>query len=322
VSNARIGSLIGATWLIGLGIVFLAQGATSLPWSQAWPLFVILVGVAMLVSALLRRSWEYGGAWSFTWPVVWIVVGSLLLASTTGTIGTGPGDLIAEYWPWALVVLGVWFVIGAFVPGGRPVTETLALPLDDASDAWVRIGYGAGNLTVGPAAAGRLVDGTCEGGVIARATGPGRVDLTQDTRSGLPWLDHPSRWTVGITAEVPLDLKVDAGASRTELDLGEMRLRSLDLHTGASETLVRLPKAAGTSRVTANSGAASLTFEVPVGVAARITTRMALGSTRIDEARFPRSANGFESPDFTTAANRVEIDVRGGVGSLRVTGAT
>jgi len=321
VSNARTGSLIGATWLIGLGIVFLVQRAADLAWSQAWPMFLILVGVAGFVSAVIRRRWDYAGLWAFTWPVAWIVVGSLLLASTTGTIGTGPGDLISEYWPWALVILGVWFIIGAFLPSGRRQTETLAIPLAGASEAAIRIGYGAGTLVVGAAAPGQLADGSCLGGVITRSAGAGRLELTQDTRYGLPWLDHPSRWTIGVTTEVPLDLKVDAGASRTVLDLGDVRLRSLDLHTGASDTRVRLPKAAGMTLVKAQAGAASLAIEVPVGVAARIRSRMALGSAQIDLTRFPATSNGYESPDYTTAANRVEIDVNGGVGSLRVTGS-
>jgi hypothetical protein len=322
VSTTRSGSMIGATWLIGLGIVFLVQRAADLPWSQAWPMFAILVGVAGFVSTVINRRWDHSGLWAFTWPIAWIVVGSVLLASTTGAIGTGPGDLISQYWPWLLIVLGVWFVIGAFLPSGRGMTETLAVPLDGATDASVRIRFGAGTLTVGPAAAGQLVDGICEGGVLTRATGRGRIELSQDTRYGLPWFDHPSRWTIGISTEVPVDLAVDAGASRATLDLSEVRLRSLDLHTGASETRVRLPRAAGSTTVTANAGAASVTFEVPDGVAARIRTRMALGSAQIDQARFPATAAGYESLGFATAGNKVEIDVQGGVGSFRVTGGS
>ena len=155
-----------------------------------------------------------------------------------------------------------------------------------------------------------------------KSHGPGRLELSQDTRYGLPWIERSSRWTVGVTVEVPLDLKVNAGASRTILDLSDVRLRSLDLQTGASETRVRLPKAAGSTTVKAQSGAASLTLEVPPGVAARIRTRMALGSTQIDQARFPASGNGYESTDYATAENRVEIDVQGGVGSLRVIGGS
>ena len=320
MSDTRTGPLIGATWLIGLGIVFLVQRAADLAWSQAWPMFVILIGVAMFVTAIIRRRWEYGGLWSFTWPVAWIVVGSVLLASTTGTIGTQPAELITTYWPWALVILGIWFLIGAFVPSGRRPTEALSVPLDGATDAAVKIRYGAGELVVGPAAPGQLVDGTCQGGVITRAAGRGRVDLGQDTRYHLPWFEHSSRWTIGVTTEVPLDLRVDVGASRTQLDLAGTRLRSLDLHAGASEARVRLPRKAGLSRVTANAGAASLTFEVPTGVAARIRTRMALGSAQIDQTRFPPTVGGYESPDFASATDRVEIDVQGGVGSLRIVG--
>ena len=225
MTSNRTGSLTAATWLIGLGIVFLVQRAADLSWSQAWPLFLILIGVASFVTTILHRRYEFGGLWAFTWPVAWIVVGSILLASTTGAIGTEPGQLIADYWPWALVILGIWFVIGAFVPSGRRLAETLQLPLAGATQASVRISYGAGNLAIGTAAAGQLVDGTFQGGVIHRTTGAGAIELSQDTRYGMPWLEHPSRWTVGLTGEVPLDLKVDAGASKAVLDLGGLRLR-------------------------------------------------------------------------------------------------
>ena len=151
--------------------------------------------------------------------------------------------------------------------------------------------------------------------------GPGGVELEQDTRYGLPWLDRRSDWNVGLTAEVPLDLKVDAGASRAVLDLSELRVRSLELQTGASETRILLPRAAGTTTVRAQAGAASLTIEVPNGVAARIRTRMALGSAQIDQSRFPASSGGYESTDYATSANRVDIDIGGGVGSVRIVGS-
>ena len=150
--------------------------------------------------------------------------------------------------------------------------------------------------------------------------GPGTLELEQDTRYGLPWLDRRSDWNVGLTAEVPLDLKVDAGASRAVLDLHDLRVRLLELQTGASETRILLPRAAGATTVRAQAGAAALTIEVPDGVAARIRTRMALGSAQIDPTRFPASSGGYESPDYATAANRADIDVGGGVGSLRIVG--
>lgn len=319
-NSARRGSLIGATWLIGLGVIFLVRQALDLPWSRAWPLFIILVGVASLVSTALDWRRSFTGIWGLTWPVAWIVAGSLLLASTTGSIRQSPGELITEFGPWALVGLGIWFLIGAVVPGGGGIAESMAIPLGGATDAAVRIRFGAGGLTTKAAAPGNLVDGRFTGGVKSRVVGPGRVELQQDTDFGVMWLDRPSEWEIGLTAEVPLDLRLDGGASRGLIDARDLRLRSLELHTGASETRVLLPRAAGVTTVRAEAGAASLTIEVPAGVAARIRSRMALGSSQIDQARFPAVAGGFESPDYATAANRVDIDVSGGVGSVKVVG--
>jgi hypothetical protein len=197
--------------------------------------------------------------------------------------------------------------------------EALALPLGDARQAKVDIRFGAGELFIHRAAPGALVDGTYQGGVRHRAVGPGHVELEQDL-DGIPWLDRDSSWDVGLTGEVPLDVRLNVGAYRGLIDLSDLRLATLDLHTGASETRVRLPRTAGATSVIAQAGAASLTIEVPDGVAARIRSRMALGSHQIDPARFPRVGDVYQSLDYATAANHVDIDVRGGVGSLHVVG--
>lgn len=320
MSSNRRGSLVAATWLIGLGVVFLVQQAAGLSWGQAWPLFVILVGVGSFASTALDWRPGFASLWSFTWPVVWTLVGVILLLSTTGNLGQTPGDLIETYWPWLAVGLGAWFLIGAIAPGGPALEERLALPLTGATAADVKISFGAGELVTRAAAPGQLVEGTFQGGVRHRSTGPGRVELEQDMTYGVPWVDRRFAWDVGLTTEVPLDLHFSGGASRTRMDLREVRLRRLELETGASDTHVILPRAAGFSSVKAEAGAASLTFEVPAGVAARIKAQMVLGSSRIDESRFPRVADGYESPDYGTAANRVDIAVEGGVGSLRIVG--
>jgi hypothetical protein len=317
MTRSRRGSLIAATWLIGLGLVFLIQQAANLTWSEAWPMFVILAGVGGLVSTAVRGDMGIAGIWAFTWPIAWLVVGAILLLSTTGNLGSGPGELISDYWPLALVVLGVWFLIGAVVPRSG-AAEALVLPVGGATEASVRIQYGAGELTTHAAAGGHLVDGQFLGGVAHRQDGPGRVELRQDMTNGWPWFDRRHAWDVGLTAELPLDLRVDGGATRMVLDLRDLKLRSLELHTGASGTRVLLPRAAGATAVRAESGAAELVFEVPTGVAARIRSRMVLGSTQIDQGRFPPTALGYESLDYASAQNRIDIDVQGGVGSLKV----
>jgi hypothetical protein len=319
VTRSRRGPIVGATWLIGLGIVLLIRQVLGLAWSEAWPLFVILVGGVGVVTTLLDGVRGPASLWSFTWPVVAIGTGLVLLASTTGSLGQGPLELIEQWWPVVLIALGAWFLIGAFVPRPGP-NEALVVPLDGAPDASIRIRFGAGELAAVRAAPGNLVDGRFVGGVVLRRDGSRTLELSQDTSFGIPWLDRRSDWTVGLSGEVPLDLRIETGAARARLDLSDLTVRNLELQTGASETRIRLPRAAGATSVRAETGAASLVIEVPAGVGARISSRMALGSTDVDEGRFPRDATGYASPDYATAANRADIHVQGGVGSVRVVG--
>lgn len=327
------GGIIAATWLIGIGLVFLFQRLLDLPWGQAWPMFVIVFGGASLVSLLVRQRYRRRWFASLAGPILLIVVGVLLLLSTTGNLGVGPAELVLRWWPVALIALGAWLLVAALIPGQRSSvtvrdssgserdlsgSDRVELPLDGAASAQVRLRFGAGELYVVPARPGLLVDGTFDE-MPARVDlrGPGSVVIQPTDFSNWPWLDRAPVWRVGVPGDVPLELELEFGAAKTRLDLGDLRLTSLRIKTGASDTRVALPRAAGETRVRAEGGAASLTFEVPDGVAARIRSMMAIGSTRVDETRFPRAGKGWETPGYDAAPNRVEFDVSGGVGSVQ-----
>lgn len=315
----RSGAVIAATWLIGLGLVFLLQRGLDLSWGQAWPMFVVLAGVGGLVSVLVGARGGVALA-ALAWPIFLLVVGVLFLLSTTGVLGVELGELVARWWPVALIVLGAWFLLAAAWPWGREprAQDSLALPLEGAGQASVKVRFGGGQLEIGAAPGGSLLSGELEGAPANyRTNGPGVVEIWPESPASWRW-DGSATWRLGLTAEVPLDLQVESGAARQQLDLSSLRLRSLRVATGASDTRIVLPRSAGHTAVRVEGGAASLVLEVPAGVAASIRSRMALGSTRVDETSFPRAGDRWESPDFATAANRVEIEIQGGVGSARV----
>jgi hypothetical protein len=79
-----------------------------------------------------------------------------------------------------------------------------------------------------------------------------------------------------------------------------------------------LPARAGKIRVKVASGAASVMLRVPEGVAARISVESGLAGISIDQNRFPRSAGGYQSPDFDRAENSADIRIETGVGSVEV----
>ena len=68
--------------------------------------------------------------------------------------------------------------------------------------------------------------------------------------------------------------------------------------------------------ITGQSGCPVIT--VPEGVAAVIHGQVSVGSLDVDRRRFPQRGAGYQSDDYEGAANRVELDIDGGVGSVRV----
>jgi len=188
MTSTRRGPFVAATWLIGLGLVLLVQRLLDIPWTQAWPLFIILVGVVSFVTTALDGTRGMSVLWAFTWPVVTIVVGAVLLASTTGVLAQGPLEMLLQWWPILLIVLGIWFLFGSLFARNTPV-EALTIPLEGAADASVRIRFGAGEVAVLRGQPGNLVDGRFEGGVIVKRDG-NRIELRQDTDRGIPWLER------------------------------------------------------------------------------------------------------------------------------------
>jgi len=258
------------------------------------------------------------------WGFVLILVGVLFLLSTTGILkGINVWDLI---WPTFLIGLGLWILFGNLL-GRRSAGETrqMAIPLEGATSARVKIAHGAGRLTLDSRAApGELLTGSFTGGVqssLDRSGSEVKIKLRVPDYA-FPFFNwgwsRSIDWTIGLSRDIPLSLEVGTGANESILDLTDLRVTELQLHTGASSTKVTLPANAGITRVTCEGGAAGFELRVPTNVAARIRFRGGLSSINVSTSRFPRSGDGYQSPDYDTAVNKVEIDIQMGVGSVDI----
>ena len=78
------------------------------------------------------------------------------------------------------------------------------------------------------------------------------------------------------------------------------------------------PAAAGTVRADIHGGAADINIVVPEGLAARITKSSALSSADIDDRRFPRFVDVYESPGHASAENRIELHISVGAAGVSV----
>lgn len=256
------------------------------------------------------------------WGIILVVIGIALLLGNVLEIN------VWDYvWPLVLIGLGVSILWRTF-RRSEMMSQTLVVPLEGAAQARIKLQYGAGKLTVhGDPDAPDLIAGNFGGGVEHSVKQEGNTAVVM-LRSPIhqagiwPWSwwaeQGQRKWSVGLSDRVPLQLEFETGACDAYLNLGPLPVTRLRLQTGASSTTLRLPEHAGHTEVRIESGAASVEVHVPDGVAARITTRGGLASHSVDTARFPRKDGSYESPDYETALNRVDITVETGVGSVAI----
>lgn len=229
-------------------------------------------------------------------------------------------------WPLFIIILGVWILLGALARPRPMEAEVLKLPLEGIAAADVVFKYGAGHLFVdGTAAPGDLFSGTFGGGILHTKRREGeRLEVILRSPNEIwiwPWSwwsPHTRRWSVALSPNVPLRLRLETGALEAHLDLSSLQVQELKISTGASSTDVKLPAGAGHTRVKVEAGAASVNLEVPPGVAAQVRSEVGLASVNVDQSRFPRTGGVYRSPDYETAENRVEIFIEGGVSSMSV----
>lgn len=257
---------------------------------------------------------------SVSWGIILILAGILFLLDNLGVINV---NLWGIFWPMAIIWFGINILWGYFSRGTRG-SEHAVVPLDGARRARLHIRHGAGRLHLAAGAGMEvLAEGDFGGGVEVDTR---KEDDLLDVELKMPNLASPGRWasvdnldwTVSLNPSVPLSLDLATGAGESELDLTDLALSDLRLRSGASETEIRLPAHAGYTRVDIATGAAEVRLIVPTGVAASILARGGLASIQVDQNRFPRQGDYFQSPDYDAAPNRVEIRVETGVGELQI----
>ena len=257
------------------------------------------------------------------WGSIVLVAGVLLLMNTLGIF-------TFNFWPvfWAvlLILAGVWFLLGPRLFKADMSEERVIIPLNGASEAEIKFSHGAGRILVNSGnLGGNLLSGTFTGGLEKEISRSGSILLAKLSMPqhilgiAIPGADFKGfGWDLSLNRDIPLRLRFSTGAGEAILDLSDTLVKELRVDTGASSTRVTLPMRAGTTHVTAKAGMASLEFSVPQGVAARISLDTGMSSNKIDTNRFPLTGSVYQSPDFDTAANKVDIDSEAGMGGIEI----
>lgn len=253
------------------------------------------------------------------WGSVLIILAGLLLLKQMGVI---VGDIFGYFWPLLIIAFGVWLIVGFFARNQPVEGEQVSIPLEGAASAYVKLDHGAGRLTLrSGAGSGEIVNGTFGNGLSYKSHVEGgrmEVKLRTSQQAWAWWPGESLDWDIRLNRDIPLSLKIDSGASASILDLSDLKVTDLDIDTGASSTELTLPANAGNTHVDIDTGASSLKVNIPSGVAASIRVKSGIASVNVNP-RFSRLDGGlYQSTDYSTAANRVDMTIDAGVGSIEV----
>jgi len=299
--------LVGPVVLIGLGVIFLLNSLGVLAWSvwevifRLWPVLLIAAGLEIILSRLS----------------VW---GSLLALVLTGAILAG-----------MLWMLGPDIRIGQVVAG-----EEVRQALGEASRAEVIIEPGVGSLHIEalpesaearevllPSSA--LVEGVVGVGRGQRVkhhfTVAGKTatfTLQTEGATGGPffwWGDQPG-WELGLAPEVPLELKVDLGAGRADIDLTGLTVDDLEVSMGIGQTTVILPDE-GRFYARIEGAIGETVVVIPAGLAARIRVDTGLAVSDLPNG-YQQQDDVYTSPGYASADDRVDLEVSQAIGKVTI----
>jgi hypothetical protein len=246
---------------------------------------------------------------------------------------------------------------GGNSPGRDVLIDNLSEPLNGAKTAKFDINPGDGNLTIDQLTGGEPLLAGGELQYLENQGQPARTmisflgETTLTLRAGaarqrwfrLPWAacNGATDWNIHLNPTVLSDITAHSDGGNVKLDLMGMAITRVFADTGGGNMDVVLPDNAADLSVTAKTGAGDVTVEIgsgvtgsnivnadsgagdvvvriPSGVAARIHATTGMGKVVVDPQFSETADNTYQSSDFDNAANRVEITLNSGAGSVSV----
>lgn len=291
--------LTGAIILIGFGVALLLQnlGVISIDWLSLlryWPVFLILIGLDLL----LGRS----------------VVGSIAVALASLAIIGG-------------IVFWVGVKNNAPIIAGDTITLEVHEELGDISALRAEINISAADATITILEDDRYaVSGEYrtnqrfEPEITYQIQGSeGRLLIkdTQERSIGPFGPDLIGTVNLGLTASVPLDLIIHAGAGELTLDLSEANLNSLTIEGGVGAVRLILP-AEGTFTATLSTGIGTFNVTVPGSLNAVVEASGALSGIDMPASFTKQEDNRWVTPAYSETGDHALIKISTAIGSIDV----
>ena len=283
------------------------------------PLFLVFIGALLLLNNFGVVPWDIWFQLLRLWPLFLIGAGLDLLLGHRSMLGS----LFSAVLIIALLAGGLWF-LASRTPSQPAQTQQVSYALDDATLADIHIRFGVGVLRIGALSdSNDLLKGTLnlsKGEELQQEYNVKGSEAFLELGSKTPSIAFPQDWNkkkvwdLAINTRTQAKLKVDTGVGEADLDLQQLNLAQLDVNSGVGKTTVILPQK---GQVTAKikGGIAQVVIEIPAGMEIRLTAQVGLGGIDVP-AGYQRDGNSYTSPGYSSAENRINMDVSGGIGRI------
>lgn len=237
------------------------------------------------------------------------------------------------------------------------LTNNFSEPLNQAKAAIFDIQAGDGNLTIDSLSGDEavLASGALQyfekqsQPIQSRVSNGDQAKLTlRGSSAGQTWFHLPwstcngaTEWQIHLNPTVCAEITAHSDGGNVRLDLAGMAVRRVSADTGGGNMDVVLPDEVanlsvtaktgagnvtvdigngtqGSNMIHANSGAGSVIVHIPSGMAARIQANSGMGKTSVDPVFIKIGKDIYQSPNFDSAANKVEITANSGAGNVSV----
>ena len=208
---------------------------------------------------------------------------------------------------------------GFGVATGETRNESITLDLDDSKIVRVQLRMGSGHLTVNAGTA-KLVEGKFTYNVAEWKPvvdyRTGELSISQPNSSG-SFGDTVNNWDLTLNREVPLDIAAHLGAGEATLELGQMNLNQVEMNIGAGKVTMDLrgePKRSYTVQI--RGGVGETIVNLPKDVAISASATKGIGNLSIDGLE--QRDGVWVNPDRVGAPVTVRLDIKGGIGEIRL----
>lgn len=300
-----VDSVFKGIFLILLGLVFFANMYGFLPWNfwinviDLWPLLLIVAGIALFFNKRIPFS-------------AVLVVFLLGLVGYSYVLGSPTLD---KRMPLVNGTVKVMELSAPLDPGVNKADVTLNL---GGVDMDVR---GVGGMT-NP---NQVVSGTYEWSSRANFGAP---EFNYKTNGDTTKIQFNSEKRVNSGEnKLQLDLseqvqysnvELNAGAVSGTMDFSRLRIKDLDISTGASDIELRFGDTGGNTKVDLSTGATKLNLVVPESVGLKININGIASETNFTGDGLILNSEDWVSPNYGEARTKVEIDISMAAGKINL----